>query len=189
MKLCSLVSRKGFSNTFILSEKPRGAALVLDPGFFDEQMLQLIEGGGLRVSAVLLTHCHRSHVDGLRTMARIYQFELYCYLPRFMEHRCEPVRDGARAVIAGLEVLCLHTPGHSADSVSYKIGRALFTGDTLMAGEIGSTSDPQQRRVLLDSIWAKILSWPADTLIFPGHGPPTTVGLEKRFNPALACAG
>ncbi len=185
MTVTSVLSARGFSNTFVVSSE--GEALIVDPGSFGRQLLGLIEDRRLRIRAVVLTHGHASHTDGLRTMGRIYRFDAYAYHPEAADHPCSVVRDGTRVPFGSLEAVCLETPGHSVDSVCYRIGDSLFTGDTLMAGEIGSTAGGRERRQLVDSIWNRLLCWPEDTLVFPGHGPPTRVGIERRFSPHLAC--
>ena len=186
MTVISHLSVQGFSNAFVVASGTE--AVVVDPGSFDRHLLRVIEDNKLHVRSVLLTHWHRSHVQGLRTMRRIYDFDIYSFLPGSAELGSREVRDGSTVSFGSDEAVCLETPGHSVDSVCYRVGRCLFTGDTLMAGEIGSTQDRKLRRQLIDSIWSKILCWPDDTLIFAGHGPPTRVGIEKRFNPHLACA-
>jgi hydroxyacylglutathione hydrolase len=180
-------SVRGFSNTYLVASE--GEALVVDPGSFDRQLLGLIEDNRLRITAVLLTHWHQSHTDGLRTMGRIYDFTVHSFYPGTRECPCTEIRDGDRIPCGALEAVCIETPGHSKDSLTFRIEDSLFTGDTLMAGEIGSTASPAEKRLLVDTIWSRILPWPEDTLIFPGHGPPTRVGIEKRFNPSLACGG
>ena len=185
MTVFSHLSERGFSNAFVIASA--GEAVVVDPGSFDRHMLLIIEENRLRIRSVLLTHWHRSHVEGLRTMRRIYDFDTYSYLPGNTELRCREVREGSTVPVGGIEAQCLETPGHSVDSVCYRIGDCLFTGDTLMAGEIGSTAEPKLRHRLIESIWSRILCWPEDTLIFAGHGPPSRVGVERMFNPYLVC--
>ncbi len=80
----------------------------------------------------------------------------------------------------------LATPGHSNDSACFHIGRMLFTGDTLSAGGIGETSSGYERALLLSSINSKLLDLPGGVFVFPGHGPPSTLEVERRFNPYLA---
>ena len=184
MNVAWQLSPRGFSNTYIVSDATE--AVVIDPGNFDRNTLLYIEERHLRVKAVLLTHRHASHTEGLRTMRRIWDLDAYARDPGDGGLVSEEVHDGTRIAVGGLEVLCLETPGHSVDSVCYRIGECLFTGDTLMAGEIGSTADGALRRALVDAIWVKLLVWPEDSPIFPGHGPPTRVSVERRFNPHLA---
>ncbi len=79
----------------------------------------------------------------------------------------------------------LWTPGHSPDSVVYHMPPYLFTGDTLQAGALGSTTSAAARQQLLKSIRREILSLDDETIIFPGHGPPSKVGVERALNPDL----
>jgi len=182
--LCHLTAT-GFSNTYVVHDGPD--AVVVDPGGLDRQLLLHIEGRRLRLRAVLLTHRHPSHTDGLRAMRRIWEFEVWARDPGYGQMSSREARDGQRLDFGSIEVLCLEVPGHSPDSLCFRIGDWLFTGDTLMAGEIGSTRDGLLRRVLVDSIWSRLLVWPDDTPVFAGHGPPTRVGVERRFNPYLVC--
>jgi len=185
MTVISHLSVRGFSNAFVIASS--GEAVVVDPGSFDRHLLLAIEDNQLHVRSVLLTHWHRSHVEGLRTMRRVYDFDIYSYFPGNAKWGSTVIRDGSAVPFGGIEAVCLETPGHSVDSVCFRVGGCLFTGDTLMAGEIGSTADRKLRRQLVDSIWTKLLCWPDDTLIFAGHGPPSRVGVERRFNPNLDC--
>ena len=73
-------------------------------------------------------------------------------------------------------------PGHTADSMVYKIGNVFFTGDSISAGRIGSTNSSYSSHILRLNLNEKILSQQENTVIMPGHGPPTTVGAERRFN-------
>ena len=102
------------------------------------------------------------------------------------------VKDGQQLGVAGLEILCLETPGHCPGSFSYYIGdaggespkRALFPGDLLFAGSIGRTDLWGGDFSLLEkSIREKVYSLPADTAVYPGHGESTSIGLEARSNP------
>ena len=178
-------SVSGFSNSFVLAS--RGEALVIDPGTFDRQLLLLIEDNGLRVRSVLLTHWHEAHTGGLRTMARIYDFTVYSYYPGTAECSCSEVRDGDAVPFGDEKAVCLETPGHSPDSITWRAGDCLFTGDTLIAGEVGSAPGAAEQKSLADSIRGKIMVWPEETIILPGHGPPTRVAVERRFNPGLSC--
>jgi glyoxylase-like metal-dependent hydrolase (beta-lactamase superfamily II) len=84
--------------------------------------------------------------------------------------------------LAGFSVEVLETPGHSNDSVCYRHGRMLFSGDTLSAGKVGETSNPFERARLLASVRNRLLTLEDGAFLFPGHGPPSTLELEKRFN-------
>ena len=94
MTIHSHFSLRGFSNTFVIASQ--GEAVVIDPGTFDRQLLLLIEGNHLRIRSVLLTHWHKSHVDGIRTMGRIYEFSVYSFSSGTPGRPSIEVRDGSR---------------------------------------------------------------------------------------------
>jgi glyoxylase-like metal-dependent hydrolase (beta-lactamase superfamily II) len=77
-------------------------------------------------------------------------------------------------------------PGHSTDSLVYRIGNLLFTGDTLLSGRIGTTPNAYARDLLIKAISRSLLPLPGETIILPGHGPPSLISAEKRFNPFLS---
>ena len=87
---------------------------------------------------------------------------------------------------AGLEASIIETPGHSPGSVSLHVGNLLFAGDALFQGSIGRTDLPGgDHDTLLESIRSELLVLPDDTIVYPGHGPSTTIGQERRTNPFL----
>ena len=95
----------------------------------------------------------------------------------------QPVQD-----IAGLELLVLHTPGHTPGGICLYIKdeKALFTGDTLFCDSVGRTDFPSgSMDKLIDGIKKKLLTLPDDTTCYPGHGPKTTIGREKKYNQYL----
>lgn len=98
--------------------------------------------------------------------------------------------DGAELEIAGLKITVDHTPGHTEGSVVFRTGteegRVLLAGDTLFAGSIGRTDLPGgDPRKIMESLHAKVMTLPDDTLVLPGHGPTTTIGRERASNPFL----
>jgi glyoxylase-like metal-dependent hydrolase (beta-lactamase superfamily II) len=99
--------------------------------------------------------------------------------------QAQAIQEGKSLSVAGFEFRVLETPGHSNDSVCFLHGQLLFTGDTLSAGTIGDTSGGFERALLLTSIRRKLLTLGQDVFVFPGHGPPTRMEVERRFNPFL----
>ena len=87
--------------------------------------------------------------------------------------------------MAGFPVEALSVPGHSPDSMVYRIDRLLFTGDSLHAGLIGRTLSPFNARLLVEKLKEKVLSQDDDCVVLPGHGPPSTVGTERASNLGL----
>lgn len=186
MKLFFHYCSSGFSNSYLVgSDSDPKEALVVDPGCMDEQLLEFIEGNDYVVRAVLITHDHANHVRGLRTLLRIYDAEVYAGNPMVADQRATIVKDEEILELGGFKVQAYSVPGHSADSLAYRVGKVLFTGDAISAGLIGSTASSYGKSILYDAISKKILSQRGDMVILPGHGPPTTVEAERRFNAGM----
>ncbi len=175
----------GFSNMYLLADDGSREAAIVDPGYFDRELLKLVESHGLSVAAVLVTHAHQSHIDGIKTIMRIYDAKIYAFREKVLDFPAATVRDGDVVRVGKLAFEVIETPGHSRDSVVFRAGNLLFTGDTLTAGLTGTAAHEQAHHLLLASIKKRILALPDDTFIFPGHGPPTRVCLERSDNVIL----
>jgi glyoxylase-like metal-dependent hydrolase (beta-lactamase superfamily II) len=102
-----------------------------------------------------------------------------------LESKALKVKDGEELPFGDdAKIRMLHTPGHTDGSTSFLFKSSLFTGDTLFAGSVGGAyGDASTYDDILNSVRSKIFTLPDDTVLMPGHGPPTTVGLEKAHNP------
>jgi glyoxylase-like metal-dependent hydrolase (beta-lactamase superfamily II) len=194
MKLFFHYCSFGFSNCYILGTEPdpaapkgrfSGDAIIIDPGNMDETILNFIEHNNYRLRGVLLTHDHPNHVHGLRTLKRIYNVALYAVNRSIMDLKTSMVKDGDAFAIGPFQVEALTVPGHSSDSAIYKIDHMLFTGDALNAGLVGTTASSYGAEVQMNALRTKIFSLPGNYGIFPGHGPPSTLETEKRFNAGI----
>jgi glyoxylase-like metal-dependent hydrolase (beta-lactamase superfamily II) len=186
VKFYSYYSVTHFSNCYLLGGEAGRDALLIDPGIFDEGLLALIEGNGWYVRHVLLTHSHLAHVNGLRTLRKVYDLQVHALEPAAVEFPAEALEETDCLRLCGFPIRVLATPGHSNDSACFHIGRMLFSGDTLSAGGIGETASGYERALLLSSIRNKLLDLQGGVFLFPGHGPPSTLEVEKRYNPYLA---
>jgi len=178
-------SLAGYCNTFLLGPDKGGDAILIDPGFLDTALLQLIERNSLYPRFILVSHAHDAHIHDIKSILKIYDSTLFAFSHSIQGFPTTAVRDGQKLDLGPFAVEVLETPGHSGDSVVYRCDRMLFTGDTLTAGSIGSTNDAFSRELLLSSIREKILGLKEDHYVFPGHGPPTTLDIERRTNPDL----
>jgi glyoxylase-like metal-dependent hydrolase (beta-lactamase superfamily II) len=176
---------EAFSNAYLVGPDEGGEAVLIDPGEFDETLLAMIEKNRLDLKHILLTHAHESHMRGVPTALKIYDATVYGVVPLPRVERHRTIEDGEELELGRFRVRVLWTPGHSPDSVVYHMPPYLFTGDTLHAGALGSTSGAAARQLLLKSIRREILSLDDETIIFPGHGPPSKVGVERALNPDL----
>jgi glyoxylase-like metal-dependent hydrolase (beta-lactamase superfamily II) len=191
----------GFSNCYVLGSEipeddggaktaPSGErappeAIIVDPGAMDEAILTFIEDNEYKLLGVLITHDHSHHVHGLRTLKRIYDIPVYAVNPVVAEHKTNMVRDGDIFAIGPFRIEVISVPGHSSDSAVYRIEHLLFTGDALTAGLVGSTASTYGATIQITALRNKILSLPGNYAVLPGHGPPSSLEAERRFNAGI----
>jgi len=200
----SILSDQLFAqNCYVLRRRDTLAALIIDPGLQYRAVLELVEREKLQVSSILLTHGHIDHVAGVpavkgATGARLAMHPADAELldwPRFAQLPFIPAEFGSFAVDLDLEadqvvpfedvsLRVLHTPGHTEGSVSFVVGLDCFAGDTLFEGSIGRTDlpggDPNK---IVFSIRNVLYALPPETVVYPGHGPRTTIKSEMLLNP------
>ena len=193
------------SNAYILADAGTRAAALIDPGIGSEHLLEALEADRLRLEYVINTHGHFDHVycngfftskTGARLLIHEADVPLLQQMPEFARHYgfsvADPpqphgfLRHGDILSVGDLAVRVYHTPGHSAGGVCLHVGNALFSGDTLLAGSIGRTDIPGgSYPELVASIRKKLLVLPDATVVYTGHGPQTTIGDEREYNPFL----
>ena len=171
-----------FTNCYVLGTEDGLNAVIIDPGSMDEQLLGYIENNNLNLKAVLLTHDHLGHIHGLKTLQRIYQVETFAVNRNVLDCKTTPVKDGDRINIGPFIVEVISIPGHSADSVVYRIDKLLFTGDVLTSGMAGATASAYGAATQINKLRSRLLSLPGDYTVLPGHGPPSTLEAERRYN-------
>jgi hydroxyacylglutathione hydrolase len=194
-------------NGYIVWRDGSATAVAIDPGNSVAPMLQLLADEGLQIAAVLLTHAHLDHVEGVarlvgETAAPVYLHPadrfLYDHVAQQAQQfgmRVDPLPDVSRPLehdqqlsIGDVTYHVLHAPGHSPGHVVFHVADAdcAFVGDVVFQGSIGRSDLPGgDFTQLIESIRAQVLSMPDDTTLYPGHGPPTTVGHERATNPFL----
>ena len=186
MKLFFHYCSYGFSNCYIIGEENantgQNSAIIIDPGSMENVILERIENNNFNLKAVLITHDHIGHVHGLRTLQRIYNAEIFAVNQSIMDNTTTMVKDGDVINTAGFTIEVISIPGHSSDSVVYRIGGFLFTGDVLTAGLVGSTASAYGAATQMNNLRSRLLSLPGDYIVLPGHGPPSTLEAERRFN-------
>jgi glyoxylase-like metal-dependent hydrolase (beta-lactamase superfamily II) len=196
-------------NSYFLFDAGSREAVAIDPGAEPERLLEVIREQRLKVRRILCTHAHIDHVAAVPEVKAATGAPWYLHAAdRFLlDGLAEqaayfglrapgvPPPDGGLAegdVIhlgpGEVPIRVFETPGHSPGSVSLAVGGAVvFGGDVLFAGSIGRTDLPGgDHETLLRSIRERLLVLPDATTIYPGHGPPTTIGRERRTNPFLA---
>jgi glyoxylase-like metal-dependent hydrolase (beta-lactamase superfamily II) len=193
-------------NSYLIVNKITKECFFIDPAEELNPMLNKVERDGLKPVAILCTHGHMDHVEGVRSIKKRWEVPFYLnekdwsLLP---DVNAEEARAKGIPVLlppppdmklpsegtlelAGISITLLPTPGHTKGSVSFLVGKVLFSGDTLMSLSIGRTDTPgSDHEELIDTIRDIFFVLPEDTQVLPGHGPFTTIEQEKKLNPFM----
>ena len=198
-------------NGFVVGCDATKKAVLIDPGDEVDDLLAFIARTKLQVVAILLTHAHVDHVSGVARAKRVLNVPVHLHRDDLVlyEHAVAHGRlfglnieapppvdlfyEGTGPIPVGdLDIFVHHTPGHCPGGVCLQIGRRgergldLFVGDTLFAGSIGRTDLPGgDYATLIRSIRQVLFSFGDEARVYPGHGPPTTIGEERQTNPFL----
>jgi hydroxyacylglutathione hydrolase len=193
------------TNSYLVEDELTHDAVVIDANLEPELVVELAERRQANVRAILLTHTDIDHIAGLGRLREAFgdvPIAVHDSERDVVTHgrplrrefpRPLPAFSGVVALVPGetytagsLTFDVLHTPGHSPGGVTLRIGNALFTGDALFAGSIGrSDFSNSDGHALIAGIRAHLMSQPDDLLVFSGHGPVSTIGQERRYNPFL----
>ena len=182
MKVYFHLNPMGFSNCYLVVNEKSKEVILIDPGKVTEEIITQVEENQYKLTAILITHNNGSHAQGLKTLTKIYSPKIYGADWDIAGNATNVITGDGKIRIAGLSVRYIMLPGHTTDSIVYKIENVLFVGDSISAGLLGSTNSSYSSQILRANIAEKIFSQQDTTVIMPGHGPPTTVGAEKLFN-------
>ncbi len=182
MKLYHYFSPNSLTNIYVLAEDSSRSAMIVDPAVFDVPLLELIEGRGLHLDSVLVTHETESHLRGLRTLLKVYDATIYAANAQVLEFESHPVGNMGRFTASGLAVEPISLPGYWSDALIYRVGGVLLTGEVLGAGRIGESINPYARELLRADLRERVLTLPPDTIVLPSSGPPSTLAVELATN-------
>ncbi|MEW5784476.1 MAG: MBL fold metallo-hydrolase [Bacillota bacterium] len=175
------------TNAYILICAETGASVVVDaPGEAAALMEQL---KNTRPQMILLTHGHIDHIGALAALKSGLTVPVAAHPADSAALPVKPdnlLADGDRLPCGKLVIRVLHTPGHTAGSLCFQVGRCLLAGDTIFPGGPGRTGSPDDFAHVVQSITGKLFALADHTLILPGHGAATTVGKEKELYTAFA---
>lgn len=192
------------ANCYLVACPETKEAVIIDPGAEGGYIVKRVNELGLKVKYIINTHGHIDHVGSNEEVKKAFEAPILIHeadasmykspqasLALFVgKGRLTPpdrtLTEGDELEVGTLKIKVLETPGHTQGGICLDINGSLFTGDTLFMGSIGRTDLPGgSYGQLIESIKSKILSYSDETETFPGHGPPTTVGKERRYNPFL----
>lgn len=188
-----------FDNGMYVVVDDRGDALVIDPSMAEAEVMRTVRAEGLRLLAILNTHGHPDHVyanaavkeaTGARlAIHRLDAYRLELITRAEMSPSLGPVPpavpddlldEGAVSYLQDVQIQALHTPGHTEGSICFHLTAeaTLFSGDVLFAGNVGRVDLPGGDPRQMEESLRRVAALPASTRVYPGHGPPTTVGAE-----------
>jgi hydroxyacylglutathione hydrolase len=193
------------TNCYILGDEKSKDAVVIDPGGDFEEIEQALRRLSLKAKYIVLTHGHFDHTGALARLKKATGAEVLIHSadanmlsssgraqPFFLETGTETcpadrtLTDGDKVKFGRYELEVLHTPGHTPGGISLAVDKMIFVGDTLFCGSIGRTDLPGgSYEQLMHSIRSKLLSKPDEYLVYPGHGPSSSIGEERESNPFL----
>ncbi len=183
--------------TYFIGDKTTKEIGIVDPGWDIHEICSKLDKEQLKLKAVLLTHGHYDHAQGLDELLSIY--DVAAYISKYELDALKPkhkniveIVDGHIIKIGNVDIKCIHTPGHTPGSQCFKADNILFTGDTLFINGCGRCdlpgSDPKQ---MYHSLYDVIMKLPNTTLIYPGHKYSklnyVDLGSQKQTNPYLTC--
>lgn len=188
-------------NCYILSSEVTKNAVLIDPGDEYPKIRSHLEKQKLTAKFIVHTHGHIDHIQADNEFAlAVYAHKLDVELLKnpernlssFLSHpfrvelNVSPLEDGDIITLDDLSLEVIHTPGHTPGGICLRCLDVVFTGDTLFAGGIGRTDFPgASDKQLIESIQDKLFTLADETIIYPGHGPSSTIGKEKNTNPFL----
>jgi glyoxylase-like metal-dependent hydrolase (beta-lactamase superfamily II) len=210
VQILTIESQPFAENSYVVWQPGRTEALVVDPGFEPDLILEALADNGLSLAAMVCTHGHVDHIAGNAELKRAFPAAPIIIGSRDAPMLTDPmlnlsgpfglevvsppadcrVGEGETVTAAGIDLHVFDLPGHSPGHVVYLIREEptalVLGGDVLFRGSVGRTDFPGGSFELLKAGIHRVL-WPLppDTVVYPGHGPVTTVGHERRTNPFL----
>jgi hydroxyacylglutathione hydrolase len=177
---------------YLLADRDTKQAVLIDPSYSPEQLVERATEQLLRVTYIINTHGHPDHVNGNAKAVELTGAPIAGH-PALPGPPSVPLRDDQELTVGALRLRFMHVPGHADDHLivyepSYEL---LITGDLLFVGKIGGTSSEADARIEWDSLQRVLLAVPDTATVWPGHDygvrPSSTVGIERRTNPFLLC--
>lgn len=191
------------ANCYLVGCSEMGHAVVIDPGGEGQKILAKAEKLGVKIKYIINTHGHIDHIAGndevkivsgaqvlIHQQDAIMLTDAQANLSALMgrgftfEPADRQLQDGDLVQVGKLELKVIHTPGHTPGGICLQLGEYLWAGDTLFDGSVGRTDFPGgNHQALVEAIKTKLFQLPDNVMVFPGHGPATTIGKEKHSNP------
>ena len=204
MKISRLTVGAFQENCYLVADPGTSAAVLIDPGEEGHRIVGAIKAAQVRLEAIWVTHAHLDHVGGIAEVKRHFDVPVYLHPEDLTLYRAAdrqaaayglpfdtpplPEREfgeGDLLALGGLQFSVLHAPGHAPGHVVIHGHGVAFCGDCIFAGSIGRTDLPMSDARALARSLERIVELPPETVLYPGHGPETTIHRELADNPFL----
>jgi hydroxyacylglutathione hydrolase len=192
-------------NSYLLTDARSGRGVLVDPGDEASQIIRLVRAANVTIDAIWLSHAHIDHIGAIAEIKRLWDVPVLLHpsdLPLYrrasqqaafyglsMEQPPNPDRELTDRDVLALgasQFTVRHTPGHSPGHVVFLSDGIMIGGDLLFAGSIGRTDLPFSSPDAMEASLALVATFDPETVVYPGHGPPTSRGAELASNPYLA---
>ena len=177
------------TNCYIVSGDAGGEAFVIDPGEDALDIIDALDEDNLDVAAIVLTHGHFDHIQAAGDLKKAKGGDIYAHPADAVPGTDEPLIDGQMLTAGEVTLTVISTPGHSRGSCSLVGEGAVFCGDLLFRDSVGRTDFAGGSMPELLKSLERLKELPDETVVFPGHGPETTIGREKMMNPFMSMGG
>lgn len=171
------------ANMFVVACPETHKAILVDAASYDPRIPAFLQKQGLSLEAIFITHTHYDHIGGLAEFVRTFSPTVYAGVASVAELPAQKVIHGETISVGMLNARVVALPGHTPEAIGLVFPDMVFTGDALFSGSIGGTTNIHNKAVEIDAIRKHIFTLSNDTLIHTGHGPSSTVEIEKTHNP------
>jgi glyoxylase-like metal-dependent hydrolase (beta-lactamase superfamily II) len=191
-------------NSYLVLDPASQRAVLVDPGAEPDALIQMIRASGATLEAIWLTHAHIDHIGAIADVKRVWDVPIYLHpadQPLYdrgamqaavygipFEQPPAPDRtlaEGDIVTVGSLDFDVLHVPGHAPGHVAFVREGHMVGGDLLFAGSIGRTDLPLANPDHMMESLERVAGLPEETIVYPGHGPTTSIGRERATNPFL----
>ncbi|MBB5335351.1 MBL fold metallo-hydrolase [Pectinatus brassicae] len=203
MRVKTLANGPLEENCYLAIDETSNEAIVIDPGSEPQKIIEWIKNTNITVKYVINTHGHSDHIGANTAVCQEFSVKLGIHeldapmltdaklnLSAFMgieilsQKADFTLKENDKIQVGQSEFTVIHTPGHSPGGICLVSGDTMFSGDSLFAQSIGRTDFPGgSMEDLVGSLQSKVLVLDEKTKVYPGHGPATTIGYEKQYNP------
>jgi hydroxyacylglutathione hydrolase len=194
-------------NSYLVVDETSKRAVLVDPGDEPSRIIRMVRAAQVQLDAIWLTHAHVDHVGAVEALRREWPVPVHLHRDDLILYRrasqqaafygleleqpADPdreLKDGETLSLGTASFTVRHTPGHSPGHVVFVSDRVMIGGDLLFAGSIGRTDLPLSNAEAMEASLALVSTFDPETVVYPGHGPPTSIKEELATNPFLASA-